>query len=39
MSGLVEADALAAVEDFMQKPGFEKLQYLDFRVENRVYCK
>lgn len=27
------------IQNFMAKPGFSKLQYLDFRVENRVYYK
>lgn len=30
---------LAVIENFAVKPGFNKLQYLDFRVENRVYYK
>jgi hypothetical protein len=30
---------LAAIQDLMAKPGFGKLQYLDFRAENRVYYK
>ena len=30
---------LAAIKDLMAKPGFGKLKYLDFRVENRVYYK
>ncbi len=30
---------LAAIQNFAAKPGFDKLQYLDFRVENRVYYK
>ena len=30
---------LPAIQDFAAKPGFGNLQYLDFRVENRVYYK
>ncbi len=30
---------LVALNDLSAKPGFAKLQYLDFRVENRVYYK
>lgn len=30
---------LAVIENFTAKPGFGKLEYLDFRVENRVYYK
>lgn len=30
---------LQVIESFYAKPGFGKLQYLDFRVENRVYYK
>jgi hypothetical protein len=30
---------LQVIESFYSKPGFGKLQYLDFRVENRVYYK
>ncbi|MDO8537202.1 MAG: hypothetical protein Q7R94_03070 [bacterium] len=32
-------NSLAAIQDFVSKPGFSKLQYLDFRVENKVYYK
>ncbi len=32
-------NARAVIENFLAKPGFSKLQYLDFRVENRVYYK
>lgn len=32
-------NALVVIENFLAKPGFDKLQYLDFRVENRVYYK
>lgn len=30
---------LAVLKSLMQKPGFGKLQYVDFRVENRAYYK
>jgi len=30
---------LAALKNFTEKPGFANLQYLDFRVENRVYYR
>ncbi len=30
---------LAVLRNLMQKPGFTKLQYVDFRVENRAYYK
>ncbi len=30
---------LVAIQNLSAKPGFGKLQYLDFRVENRVYYK
>ncbi|OGZ00413.1 MAG: hypothetical protein A2945_03665 [Candidatus Liptonbacteria bacterium RIFCSPLOWO2_01_FULL_52_25] len=32
-------NSLAAIEDLMSKPGFGKLEYLDFRVESRVYYR
>lgn len=32
-------NAQAVIENFAQKSGFGRLQYLDFRVENRVYYK
>lgn len=32
-------NSLAAIRELMSKPGFEKLQYVDFRVENRVYYR
>jgi hypothetical protein len=30
---------LQVIQSFYIKPGFDKLQYLDFRVQNRVYYK
>jgi hypothetical protein len=30
---------LQVIQSFLSKPGFNKLQYLDFRVENRAYYK
>ena len=32
-------DDLSVLKDLMQKPGFGKLQYVDFRVQNRAYYK
>ncbi|MEK7507828.1 MAG: hypothetical protein AAB602_01965 [Patescibacteria group bacterium] len=31
--------ALAAIESLYAKPGFKNLEYIDFRVENKVYYK
>jgi len=33
------SNALPVIQDFYAKAGFRKLQYLDFRVENRAYYK
>lgn len=30
---------LVAIQSLLSKPGFDKLQYLDFRVENKLYYK
>jgi len=32
-------NTISVIQNFAAKPGFGKLQYLDFRVENRVYYK
>jgi hypothetical protein len=32
-------DDLAVLQNLMAKPGFTKLQYVDFRVENRAFYK
>lgn len=33
------ADDLPVLQSIMAKPGFNKLQYIDFRVQNRAYYK
>lgn len=33
------ASTLEVLKSLMEKPGFQKLEYVDFRVENRVYYK
>ncbi len=33
------ANDLAVIRDLMSKPGFNNLDYIDFRVENRAYYK
>lgn len=33
------AEDLSALQDFMGRPGFNSLQYVDFRTENRAYYK